>query len=284
MELTCTSFSFPMLSFADAAKVIALIGLPYLDVGAHEGGCHIQPSQVEANPRAATEMIRRAVDEAGLGVSDFFPTFGNGFRDRPVNALDPAVREANRRRFRAIVEVASGIGAKGITLLPGVIWEEVGPDRSFELSIEELRRLVPIAHDAGLRLSVECHLESVAEPPTRALELIQAVPGLTLTLDYSHFIANGYTPEDVHPLIPHAGHFHARQARDGFLQASHRDGTLDFRDIVGRLIRSGYAGDLCLEYTWQEWRGANNVDVLSETILLRDLLREVIGNSRARGT
>lgn len=276
MELTCTSFSFPLLSFADAARVIALIGIPNLDVGAHEGGCHVQPSEVEANPKAAIEVIRRAVGEAGLGVSDFFATFGEGFRDRPVNTPKPSEREANLRRFRAIVEVAKGIGAEGITLLPGVIWDELGPERSFELSVEELRRLVPIAQDVGLRLSVECHLESVAEPPARALELIQAVPGLKLTLDYSHFVANGYHPEDVHPLLPHAGHFHARQARDGFLQASQRDGALDFPDIVRRLKAASYPGDLCLEYTWQEWRGTNNVDVLSETILLRDQLRSAL--------
>ncbi|HVC33560.1 MAG TPA: sugar phosphate isomerase/epimerase family protein [Chloroflexota bacterium] len=276
MDLSCTSFSFPLLSFADAAKVIALIGVPNLDVGAHEGGCHVQPAQVEADPSAATESIRRAVGEAGLGVSDFFATFGDGFRDRPVNTLNPSEREANLRRFRAILEVARGVGAKGVTLLPGVVWDEVGPDRSFARSVEELRRLVPLAHAIGLRLSVECHLESVAETPARALELVQSVPGLALTLDYSHFVANGYRPADVHPLVPHAGHFHARQARAGFLQSNRQDGTLDFPDILRRLQAADYAGDVCLEYTWQEWRGANNVDVLMETILLRDEIRSAL--------
>lgn len=276
MELTCTSFSFPLLSFADAARVIALIGIPNLDVGAHEGGCHIQPSAVEAQPAQTTEEIRRATASAGLGISDFFATFGEGFRNRPVNTPDPAEREANRQRFRAIVTVSRAIGAKGITLLPGVIWEELGAERSLELSIAELQSLVPIAHDAGLRLSVECHLESVAESPDRALELVQSVPGLQLTLDYSHFIANGFDAAAVHPLIPAAGHFHARQAANGYLQAGHASGTLDFPDIVGRLQRNSYQGDLCIEYTWQEWRGTNNVDVLMESILMRDLLHRFL--------
>jgi sugar phosphate isomerase/epimerase len=276
MELTCTSFSFPLLSFADAAKVIAVLGIPKLDVGAHEGASHIQPSLVEAQPREQAEAIRRAVGEAGLGVSDFFPTFGHGFRDRPVNTADRAEREANRRRFRAIVEVGNVIGARGVTLLPGVIWDDLGRERSHELSIAELRQLVPIAHDAGLRLSVECHLESVAESPATAAALVEAVPGLQLTLDYSHFVAGGYAPEDVHPLVPLAGHFHARQARNGDLQANHADGTLDFDDIVGRLKRAGYAGDLCVEYTWQEWRGCNTLDVVSESIILRDQLRRAM--------
>ncbi len=276
MELTCTSFSFPLLSFEDALKVIALLGIPSFDVGAHQGGCHIQPAEVEESPRAVADRIRRASAEAGLRVSDFFATFGDGFRDRPVNSLNPAEREANFRRFRALVQVSKDVGARGITLLPGVVWDEVGAERSFEIAARELRRLVPAARDAGLRLSVEAHLESVVEPPDRALALMEAVPGLQLTLDYSHFVALGYEPADVHPLLPHAGHFHARQARPGYLQANHRDGVLDFPDIVSRLHAAGYEGDICLEYTWQEWRGANNVDVLMESILLRDLLRPLL--------
>jgi sugar phosphate isomerase/epimerase len=277
MELTCTSFSFPLLSFEDSAKAIALIGIPKIDVGAHQGSCHIQPSEIEESPGEVADRINRAVGAAGLRVSDMFATFGEGFRDRPVNSLLASEREANQRRMRALVRAARGVGASGISLLPGVVWDEIGRERSFELAVRELARLVPVAHDAGLRFSVEAHLDSVAETPELALALVQQVPGLQLTLDYSHFIANGYEPEDVHPLVPHAGHFHARQARHGHLQESQRSGTIDFADIVARLKAAGYAGDICIEYTWQEWRGANNVDVMMESILLRDQMRQLIG-------
>lgn len=277
MELTCTSFSFPLLPFERALQAIALLEIPRFDVGAHEGASHIQPSQVEAGPSDVADRIRRAAETAGLSVSDVFPTFGRGFRDRPVNAPDRATRQANATRFVAIVRCARLIGARGITLLPGVVWDDLGQERSFDLSVEGLRELLPVAHDAGLRLSVEAHLESVAESPDLARRLIEAVPGLTLTLDYSHFVAGGHTPEQVHQLIPHAGHFHARQAAPGRLQASAQDGTLDFHDLVRRLQSVRYDGDLCLEYTWQEWRDCCHQDVLSESILLRDRLRRVMG-------
>src|SRR5207245_2230932 len=145
------------------------------------------------------------------------------------------------------------VGAKGITLLPGVIWPELGHERSFELAVTGLRELVPIANDRGLRLSIEAHVESVAESPELARRLCDAVAGLRLTLDYSHFLTLGYSPSDVHALLPLAGHFHARQAAPGRLQASAKDGTLNFPDLVGRLTALGYDGDVCLEYTWQEW-------------------------------
>jgi sugar phosphate isomerase/epimerase len=273
MELTCTSFSFPLLPFETSLRQIALLEIRYVDLGAHADGPHLQPGRIEDNPLREADLVTRAVDAAGLGIADLFPTFGQGFRDRPVNTPDPAVRSSNRRRFEAFVEFCRRAECPGITLLPGVVWPDLGQERSFELSRDALTELVAIARDAGLRVSVEAHLESVVEQPEQALALVEAVPGLQLTLDYSHFIAGGIPAERIHPLLPHAGHFHARQAAPGHLQRPRREGTIDFPDIVRRLRAAGYPGFLCVEYTWQEWRGCNTEDVVSETVLLRDELR-----------
>jgi sugar phosphate isomerase/epimerase len=272
MELTCTSFSFPLLSFEDACRMISLLGISAVDLGAHAGAGHLEPEEIEDQTAAVIERVKRATGEAGLRSADLFPTFGRGFRDRPVNVPDEATRAANESRFHAFVDLARAAGCSGITLLPGVPWDELGPEGSFELSCEVLAEYVAIAHDAGLRLSVEPHLESIVEAPERARELVERTIGLQLTLDYSHFLAQELPPDRVHPLVQHAGHFHARQARPGALQSPEREGTLDFRDIVKRLKAADYDGYLCIEYTWQEWRGCNNVDVVSESILLRDKL------------
>ncbi|HEX5502130.1 MAG TPA: sugar phosphate isomerase/epimerase [Thermomicrobiales bacterium] len=273
MELTCTSFSFPLLPFERSARVIALLGLRYVDLGAHVEGTHLQPERIEADPRGEAARAREAIAAAGLGASDFFPTFGHGFRDRPVNTPDPAMRDANRRRFAAFVEFCAAVGCPGMTLLPGVIWDDLGPERSFDLAVEALAEFVRDGHAAGLRVGVEPHLESVVEEPERALALVGAVPGLQFTLDYSHFVAAGVAAERVHPLIPHAGHFHARQAAPGHLQTVRAEGTIDFADIVRRLQAAAYTGFLSIEYTWQEWRDCNRLDVLAESALLRDELR-----------
>ena len=277
MDITLSAFSFPLLSFEKALTLIALLDVSKFDVGLHGADAQITPDAAESDPAGTAERIRRAAESAGLRASDFFPTFGTGFRDRPVNTPEMSARKANVARFRAFVECARGIEAGGITLLPGVVWSDLGPERSFDLTVDALRELVSIAHDAGLRLSVEAHVESVAESPFLAKALVDAVSGLKLTLDYSHFVAGGYSPHVVHGLVPLAGHFHARQAGPGALQASASDGLLDFRSILSRLRNSGYAGDVCIEYTWQAWRGCDRQDTVSESVLMRDILREVLG-------
>lgn len=275
-HLTCTTFSFPLLSFEKSLQQIALLDIEAADLGGHMSDRHLHAAEIEADPHGQAERVKRATGAANLAIADLFPTFGYGFRDRAANSPDPTVQAANRKSFTALVQLCKAVGCPGMTLLPGVIWDDLGPERSFDLAVRAWTGFVQEGRDAGLRISVEPHLESVVEAPERALELVAAVPGLQFTLDYTHFIAAGLPPERVHPLIPHAGHFHARHGAPGLLQSPSSESTIDYRDIVGRLKAAGYRGFYCVEYTWQEWRGANRLDVVSESILLRDQLREYV--------
>ncbi len=64
MELTCTSFSFPLLSFEEACRAVALLRVPAVDVGAHAGGGHLEPDEIEGRPAATAERVRRALAAA----------------------------------------------------------------------------------------------------------------------------------------------------------------------------------------------------------------------------
>ncbi len=44
----------------------------------------------------------------------------------------------------------------------------------------------------------------------------------------------------------------------------------------------GYRGYVGIEYVWIDWEHCNEVDNLSETILLRDFLRAQSGNAGAK--
>lgn len=113
---------------------------------------------------------------------------------------------------------------------------------------------------------------SIAQTPEAAADLLAAVPGLELTLDYSHFAAQGIDQSRVDPLIACARHVHARGARSGRLQCATSESTIDYRRIAAALTQREYAGFVATEYVWLEYEGMNDCDILSETVLLRDVL------------
>jgi hypothetical protein len=48
--------------------------------------------------------------------------------------------------------------------------------------------------------------------------------------------------------------------------------VIDYGRIMRSLSGQNYRGFVGVEYCWDEWKQCNEVDVLSETILMRDLL------------
>ncbi len=51
-----------------------------------------------------------------------------------------------------------------------------------------------------------------------------------------------------------------------------KENTIDFQNIVRSLARRRFKGWIALEYVWIDWEHCNEVDILSETMLLREQL------------
>jgi sugar phosphate isomerase/epimerase len=108
------------------------------------------------------------------------------------------------------------------------------------------------------------------------LALLELAPDLRLALDPTHFVARDVAQERIHPLVPHARHFHARGARSGLGQCAVKDNVVDYGRFVQELQASGYEGAIAIEYVWIEWERMNECDNVSETILMRDQLRALL--------
>jgi len=87
----------------------------------------------------------------------------------------------------------------------------------------------------GLRVRIEPHIESVTWRPELVVRMVEAVPGLTLTLGHSHFIFHALPYEQIATMHPYGTHWHARQARPGSAQSPGHEGQIDFARIVADL-------------------------------------------------
>lgn len=166
-----------------------------------------------------------------------------------------------------------------MTMVPGIDFPGMPHDEALARAAEELQWRAERAAEEGLGFSVECHIGSVAASPADCITLLDLAPALSLTLDYTHFVAQGHAQADVDALVPRARHLQVRGGRPGRGQCGMRDNTIDYEAVVDRLADVGYAGFLSVEYVWIEWERMNECDNVSETVLMRDRLR-----AKLRGT
>jgi sugar phosphate isomerase/epimerase len=226
-----------------------------------------------AAPRLWAGRIEERLARHGIVLSDLFASPRTDLETMSQNHPDPAERGRGHEFFECVLEFAVELGAPGITMPPGIDWPHEPHAESLARAGEELGRRAAEARDRGVRYSTEPHVGSVCETPSDVLELCALAPGLELTLDYSHFLASGFSDADVEPLVPHARHVHARGAAEGRLQTSMRENTIDFERVVDVLREQDYEGFITVEYVWVDWGGLDEVDVLAETILMRDRLQ-----------
>jgi sugar phosphate isomerase/epimerase len=135
------------------------------------------------------------------------------------------------------------------------------------------------AEALGIVFGIEAHIASIVPDPRSAERLVSSVPGLSLTLDYTHFTRLGIPDREVDPLLPYASHFHVRGARQGRLQVNFDQNTIDYARIVEGLRSYDYQGWLGVEYVWIDWEQCNESDNVSESIRFRDFLRFLAGQA-----
>jgi sugar phosphate isomerase/epimerase len=270
LKLACADFAFPLLPHERVLDLIAMLNFDAVDIGLFEGRSHLWPSREFKSPTRSGAKLGRSLTARGLKCADVFLQMAPDFVPYAINHPKPARRKRARDWFLKTLDYAQAAGARHVTTLPGVDFQPRGD--AWSRCCDELAWRVEQSKQARVTFGVEAHIGSIVPKPTAALKLVKAVPGLTLTLDYTHFTRGGLPDSAVEPLLPYASHFHARGARPGRLQAAFNQNTIDYARILKIMRRVGYRGYVGVEYVWTDWQHCNEVDNLSETIQLRDFL------------
>ena len=272
-KFACADFTFPLLSHAHALDLIASLGFQGVDLGLFEQRSHRWPSQELRRPAVSGRRLRRTLDERGLKAADVFLQLAPDFTPWAINQPAAGRRRKARDWFQRTLEYAAAAGSRHVTTLPGVVFAEEGRAASLARAVAELAWRVEQSRAAGLTFGTEAHVGSLAATPEEAAELVRRVPGLTLTLDYTHFTRAGIPDRRIEPLVPAASHVHMRGACRGRLQCNFRQNTIDYPRLLAALQRAGDRGWIAVEYVWLDWEHCNESDNVSETLQLRDFLR-----------
>lgn len=281
--LACADFTFPLLPHGKVLDLVAMLELDGIDIGLFEDRSHLQPSGELDRPEARGKRLGEELRARDLACADVFLQCALDFVAFAINHPDVDRRRHVRDLFDRTLDYALAAGSHHVTTLPGVLHEGESEADSRARAHDELAWRVERCGEVGIAFGVEAHVGSLAPDPASAAALVSSVPGLKLTLDYTHFTRAGLPDSDVEPLVEHANHFHLRGAAPGRLQTSLAANTIDYGRVLDRMRETGYPGYVGIEYTWTEWERCNETDNLSETILWRDFVRARVAGKAASG-
>ena len=272
-KLACADFAFPLLSHDHSLDLVSMLEFDGIDIGLFEGRSHLWPSAEFKNVQKSGGVLGRKLADRGLMTADVFLQMNLDFVPYAINHPDSRRRRKARDWFQKSLDYAGTLSCPHITILPGVTFHGVSRSESLKQAYDELAWRVDVSRASGVTFSIEAHVGSIVSRPKSVLALLEKVPGLTLTLDYTHFTKLGIPDSEIEPLLPHTTHFHARGARKGRLQTSFDNNEIDYKRITHKLQKYDYRGYIGIEYVWIDWEHCNEVDNLSETILFRDFFR-----------
>jgi len=253
-----------------------MLNFEAVDIGFFGGRSHIRPEDALENIQKSANELTNKVLGRGLEIATIFLIPQNmDFLSLATNNPDKIQRNKARDLFLRTLEFTVKCNVSHLSAGAGVHWEEEDIGESLKRDAEELSWRVEQAKEVGVTFAIEPHVNSLASTPKATLDLIKMAPGLTLALDYAHFTRHGVPDHEVEPLIKYSSHFHARAANSERLQAKFSENEINFEQILKVMKEVNYQGYISLEYVWTEWERCDEVDNLSETILLRDYLRSL---------
>lgn len=296
ITFACHTWSFPDLTLPEAFGLIARLGFRQIDIGS---GTALNAARTAADPARLAADLRADLRAFNLVLSDLYLML-------PRIALGATLEDSERRArelelFRTLIPFAVELGAGGITVSPGLAPPPDAPpvqppsgsqpntpaaadaqavsaaEFAFNRAADALRAMLDTARSSGLRLSIEPHLDSVASTPAAALRLIEAVPGLEITLDWAEMACQNVSLDEIARLFPHTRHMHVRGAARGRLQTPLDKSALDLHRLIEASLDAGYDGAIAVELmqlpAGVARHGAQKVNPIREAAAIRDALK-----------
>lgn len=274
--LSCSDYSWPKLSHETVMKVVSNLGFRAIDIGIFNTQTHVTVPEILQDPVSVAKQVFGYARHECLAVADVFLTSGVTLEELSPTSRVSGEWEKLQEIFSKVVDFAKIVGARGVTLLPGVVEPGQSHEAAMRLSAERLTVLASIASRKNLATSVEPHVGSLIEDPTSTLKLLELCPGLTLTLDPSHFGYLGFSVQDMLPLVPRTRHVQIRPAGLGIMQTRLCENQLDLELLINELIRNSYSGWIASEFVWMEKWKCDRVDNTTESFFLRSYLQKLL--------
>jgi sugar phosphate isomerase/epimerase len=267
IHIACSTGIRSTKSLEEACATIHALGFTRVDPLAMEGW-HIKPSRLVADAKREAVRFRALLDRYDLRC----PAVNLGLLYNLARCTAEQFK-ANLDVVRGACVLAYAAGASILTVGTGST-ENAERGALLERVAERLAQVVSTAGEVGMTVALETHAGSIAAYPEIDRELVARCPGLKLTYDPSHFIADQVPVEDTIGLLAHAVHIHLRNARVGHFQETMAKGLLDIPWMVDRIVASGYEGTVSIEYIEDCGGIQEGYEVRDQVVALKQVLMD----------
>jgi sugar phosphate isomerase/epimerase len=219
--VACNTLCFSREPLESAIRHIADLEFRKIDLAIFEGQGHLRPSEVAESLDAALGRLR---DAPSMTPSAYNVDFGD------------AEGTTYRRRFEAICRLAK---AQTVAVL-SIPASPIGTP--FEDEARRLGALATFASREGLVLALMTDSKTMTADPSVAASLCKAVPGLSLTLDPSHYLQGPFAGVNYDEVFPFVQNVLLRDSgrKPGEFQVRVGQGEIEYGRIVNLLERNGY--------------------------------------------
>jgi len=228
----CIEMIFSDLELADRVAKVAELGVPAVEFWFPDG-------------EKETAIIA-ACKEHGVAVAGF------GGSLEPL--VDPSRHDAAEEQLKNSCRIAQEAGNKALIVLAGQALEGVSRDEQHANLVKGLKRLGPIAADAGVKLALEPlntavdHAGYYLVSSDQGFQVCAEVdhPNVGLLFDmYHQQISEGNLTDRIKANIDRIVHFHAADV-PGRMEPG--TGELNYAHLLGVIDQTGYDGYVGMEY------------------------------------
>jgi sugar phosphate isomerase/epimerase len=219
--VSASTHCFADRPFEEACQQFVELEFDKLEIWLDEEGKHLRPSEVATNPEQFYARYRETTRLTPVGFCLH--------HDVPTATVAGLAKAAKMLRVTQITLPASPLGTP------------------FNTEVDRLREFVRLASEDGIRLSIKTEGGHLTEDPHTAVELCQAVRGLGLTLDPSHYMLGPNAGRSYDQVFPYVYHTHLRDSTSQSLQVQVGLGELDYTRLINQLKRRSYNRALSID-------------------------------------
>src|ERR1051326_7719872 len=172
--------------------------------------------------------------------------------EKPLSAPDEATRKIGFDGLLLSLQDAQAYGASSVLLVPGVARDGVTYQQCFERSIVEIKKAIPVARDAGVKIAIENVGNNFILSPEQALEYLDAINSEWVGWHFDIGNAGRVGPAEKwidllgkRILKIHVKDFSAKPAAPGARSGARPkllDGDTNWPAVMNALDRAGYSG------------------------------------------